>query len=61
MGWLGGMFYSHCTGGLWVEGAEHLFNLRQESDTMLRQTQLLSIFTTNIHLDYYNKQINMGK
>lgn len=37
------MFYSRGTGGLWVEGAEHLFNLRQESEAMLRQTRLLSI------------------
>lgn len=56
------MFYSHCAGGLWAEGAEHLFKLHQESGTMLCQTQLLFIFTMkNIHLDYYNKQINMGK
>lgn len=55
------MFYSDCTGGIWVEGDEHLFNPRQEPDTMLRQTQLLSIFPSNIHLDYCTKQINMGK
>lgn len=39
------MFYSHCAGGLWAEGAEHLFKLHQESGTMLCQTQLLLIFT----------------
>jgi len=43
-GWLEGLFYSHCTGGLWLERAEHLFNLQQQSDSMLRQTPLLSIF-----------------